>query len=144
MPARAWCDETAETDFRLARPKFQSRLHSKKAEERIAAVQDLRRYPTIDAVKMVVTAGFKDRTPEVRKAAYETLLAFKDNGEICRYLLSTLAKDTRRGPPSEAAARLITVLLASTSPDVERWPSVTYEDWIRFGTPAKTPGPRER
>ncbi|MBI2827454.1 MAG: VWA domain-containing protein [Planctomycetia bacterium] len=119
-PLRARCDDTAEADFRIARPKFQSRLRAKEPEERIAAVQDLRRYPTVDAVKMVVNSGLKDRVPEVRKAAHETLLALKSNDDICRYLLSTLTKDTRRGGYSEMTPPLITVLLASTSPDIER------------------------
>lgn len=119
-PLLARCDDTAETDFRIARPKFQSRLHSKQAEERIAAVQELRRYPTIDAVKMVVNSGLRDRTPEVRQAAHDTLLAFNGDEDICRYLLSALMKDTRRGTFGEMTPPLITVLLASTSEDIDR------------------------
>jgi hypothetical protein len=77
-------------EFRAARREIQARLRKKQPFERIAALRDLHTYPTVDAAKLLVTVGLRDDTAEVRSAAFDTLLDFKDNSEIARYLVITL------------------------------------------------------
>ena len=122
VPWRAAADdqESAKDGFRTARREISSRLHHRDTIERVAAVRDLHNYPTVDAVKLLLSVGFKDESPEVRTAAYSTLLDFKDDEAIARYLFSTMSKDTRRGAASPTALPVLAVLMASKVPDVER------------------------
>ncbi len=64
--------------------------------------------------------GFKDETPEVRTAAYNTLLDFKDDEAITQYLLATVNKEGRRAANSPLTVPMLAVLLSSSLPDVER------------------------
>ena len=77
-------------------------------------------YPNVDAAKLLVNVGLRDDEPSVRDAAYHTLLDFKDNAEIARYLLVTVNKDARHGAVNQKTLQLLAVLLASTLPDIER------------------------
>ncbi len=110
----------AKEEFRTAKREIQARLRNKQPFERIAALRQVGHYPTVDAAKLVVGVGLKDDTPEVRSAAYDTLLDFKDDPEIARYLLLTVSKETRRGSQSATALPLVAVLLASNVPGMDR------------------------
>jgi len=118
-PAASSADDAKE-EFRAAKREIQARLRNKQPFERIAALRQVGHYPTVDAAKLLVGVGLKDDTPEVRSAAYDTLLDFKDEPEIARYLLLTVSKETRRGTLSPTALPLVAVLLASQVPDIDR------------------------
>ncbi|HEY4311777.1 MAG TPA: hypothetical protein VGN12_20185, partial [Pirellulales bacterium] len=113
-------DDPVKEEFRAAKREIQTRLRNKQVFERITALRSAGKYPTLDAAKLVVTVGLKDDAPEVRSAAYDTLLDFKDNDEIARYLLTTVSKETRRGSVGPNTLPMLAVLLASTLPDVEK------------------------
>jgi hypothetical protein len=113
-------DGNAKDEFRAAKKDIQTRLRNKQVFERISALRDAGKYPTIDAAKLVVSVGLKDDAPEVRSAAYDTLLDFKDNAEVARYLLVTVNKETRRGGAGPNTLPMIGVLLSSSLPDIER------------------------
>ena len=97
-----------------------SRCATNRSSERTTALRDIGKYPTLDAAKLVISVGLKDDAPEVRNAAYDTLLDFKDNPEIARYLLVTVNKETRRGSVGPNTLPMLGVLLASTLPDIEK------------------------
>ena len=67
-----------------------------------------------------MSVGLKDECAELRSAVNDTLLDFKDNAEIARYLLVTVNKETRRGTVNQKTLPLLGVLLASKLPDVDR------------------------
>lgn len=113
-------EDKARDAFRAAKPKLQTRLHKKQIEERVAAVDDLKQYPTVDAVKFLMVSLSREKAMEVHEAAYETLVTFKDDQEICDYLLATVTKDSSRRGGVETTAMLLAVLLGSDLPDVER------------------------
>ncbi|HVU89704.1 MAG TPA: VWA domain-containing protein [Pirellulales bacterium] len=115
----AAADNDAKEEFRAAKKDIQTRLRNKQVFERITALRDAGKYPTPDAAKLIVSVGLKDDAPEVRSAAYDTLLDFKDNAEVARYLLVTVGKETRRGSIGPNALPMLAVLLASSLPDVE-------------------------
>ncbi len=119
-PSDSVSKDDAKDQFRTARRDIQARLRNKLPFERAAALRELQKYPTVDAAKLLVTLGLKDGTPEVRSAAYNTLLDFKDDADVTRYLLVTAGKESRRGAGREAALPLVAVLLASKLPNVER------------------------
>ncbi|HEY2838101.1 MAG TPA: VWA domain-containing protein [Pirellulales bacterium] len=105
--------------FRAAKPKIQTRLHKKLIEDRVEAMQDLKRFPTVDAVKFVMVTLSREKAIEVHEAAYETLLEFKDDPEICDYLLATVTKDSTRRNGLDTTPMLLAVLLGSDLTEVE-------------------------
>jgi len=62
----------------------------------------------------------REKAIEVHEAAYETLLTFNDDPEICDYLLTTVTKDSARRGGVETTAMLLAVLLSSDLKDVEK------------------------
>jgi HEAT repeat protein len=113
-------EDKARDAFRTAKPKLQTRLHKRQIEDRVEAVNELKRYPTVDAVKLLMVSLSREKALEVHEAAYETLLTFKDDAEICDYLLATVTKDSSKRGGVETTAMLLAVLLGSDLEDVER------------------------
>jgi hypothetical protein len=106
-------------DFAAVKRKFQQQMASRKSSDRLEALRGLKDYPNAEMVKLVVQRGFKDRDESVRQAAQDTLLATKDNPEVCECLLEMLAKDSHRKGSLEGVVPLVRVLLASNLPDAE-------------------------
>ncbi|HEV3021662.1 MAG TPA: HEAT repeat domain-containing protein, partial [Pirellulales bacterium] len=100
-------------DFKLARRGIQQQMKSRNPETRLAAVRRLADYPTAEAAKVLFQMGFASGDELVRKAAYETLLVFKDNPEVCDYLVAEVKKETKRGNADPSACAALAVLLAS-------------------------------
>jgi hypothetical protein len=103
----------------VARKKLQQQLASRKSGDRLEALERLRNYPSADMAKLVVSRGLKDRDEEVRLAAENTLLAVKDNDDVCEYLIDMLNKEGRRKGGLEPLYPVYRVLLASSLPDAE-------------------------
>ena len=96
-------------------------LRSASALQRAEALRRLRPSPSVEAAKQIVPSRLADSLPEVRQAACETLLAWKDDREVAAFLLTALAKEkTGRRNAALILAPLLTVLLASDVPDVPR------------------------
>ena len=110
----------AKDEFPPPRRTFKPGCATSKSLSALRALRDAGKYPTIDAAKLVVSVGLKDDAPEVRNAAYDTLLDFKDNAEVARYLLVTVNKETRRGNAGPNTLPMLGVLLSSSLPDIER------------------------
>ena len=105
------------TDIRGA----QKLMHSQIVAERVEGIARLRDTSAQDAVKLIVPAGLTDPAEEVRRAAYETLLAWKNDRQIDVFLLKALEKETRTNKQGVMlCAPLIAVLLASESADTRQ------------------------
>ena len=65
-------------------------------------------------------SGLADPEPEVRRAAYETLLTWKDEREVGNFLAKGLEKDLRAKGGPATATPVLAVLLASDLPDTRR------------------------
>jgi hypothetical protein len=106
-------------DSRAALKKIQTQLRSRLTTERVDAVRKLRTFPPLEAARLVVQFGISDRTAEVRRIAYETLLTWSENGEVCRFLLTTLDKEIRRKAEAATVVPLIGALLDCDLPEIE-------------------------
>ena len=115
--AAAGEDKTDRDAFQEA----QRQLRSHVASQRVEAIERLRDLPTPEAAKLLAPTRLADPDPEVRRAAYETLLTWKDRRDICTYLLKILEKEGH-GKKSRSAVvvPLVAVLLASEEPETQR------------------------
>src|SRR5262245_20956116 len=85
----------AEAEFTAAKTAIARQLKKKDPAERIAALRRLKDFPLVDAADMLLKVGFKDDDPGARRAAYESLLALKDDPKVCDFLLSQLSREAR-------------------------------------------------
>ena len=95
------------------------RIKGKKPEGRVEAVQELAEYPTVDAAKLLVQHGLASKFEEVRRASYETLQGFKNNQEVCDFLMEAIKKDVNKGTARETTCALLGVVLASDLEPIE-------------------------
>lgn len=118
VPAAVRAAEAAPSgDFAAAKRKLQQQLASRKNADRLEALRALKEYPCADMVKLVTQRGLKDRDEDVRQAALDTLLATKENPEVCECLLDMLSKDSHRKGGLDGVTPVLRVLLASNLPD---------------------------
>lgn len=110
-------DSETPGDFNSVKRKFTQQLTSRKNADRLEALRGLKDYPCAEMVKLVTQRGLKDRDEELRQAALDTLLAVKENPEVCECLLDLLAKDSHRKGGLEGVTPVLRVLLASNLPD---------------------------
>ncbi|MBI1902411.1 MAG: VWA domain-containing protein [Planctomycetia bacterium] len=110
--AAAPAQNDAAKEFRKAKPKLQQKLRSKKVDDRVAAMEELKGFPTLDAAKLVVQVGLDDKAPEVKQAAYGTLLALRGEKEISDFLLQKL-RETKRAGLTPESVPLVAAIAAS-------------------------------
>jgi hypothetical protein len=128
-PASFWAAEGTEAN-RAAAAAARKQVRSQTPSQRVAAFERLRDFPALEAVKVTVSA-LADAVVEVRRAAYETLLAWKDRPEVCTLLLKTLEKDSHsRKGGTLVVPSLIAVLLASDLPETQRELSKFLESYL--------------
>ncbi len=125
-PAAAFAPDETKADRALIRTA-QKQIHSQVVAERVEAVKRLRddaehgALPAQDAVKLIVSLGLTDPADQVRRAAYETLLLWKDDRQADVFLLKTLEKESRANKGSMTlVAPVIAVLLASESAETQQ------------------------
>jgi HEAT repeat protein len=106
-------------EFRQARQALQQRLRSKQPSDRIAAIKRLQDFPIADSVKLIQNS-LNDPADDVREAAYNTLLKLTGNQEACDTLMQAAKKAVHRKDDVQAAVPLLSLLLASNLPSVER------------------------
>ena len=116
LPSAA--DEPKEN--RANRRAVLTQLHSRYTLDRAEAVRRLADFPPLEGAKLVMQSGLGDPEQEVRHAAYETLLTWKDEREVGNFLVKGLEKDLRAKGGPTAATPLLAVLLASELPDTQR------------------------
>ncbi len=106
-------------EFRQARPSLQQQLRSKQPSDRIAALKRLQDFPIADATRLVQNS-LNDPVDEVREAAYNTLLKLTGNQEVCDTLMQAAKKAVHRKDDGQAAVQLLSLLLTSNLPSVQR------------------------
>lgn len=116
--------------FEAVKKAALEKFKSVKPAERAAGMAMLAGHPSVDAAKVLSEKGLKDRSSDVRQAAYQTLLKFKDDLEICKYLSDTLGKSLQKRTASEEASLLLAVLLASEAPDADREAAKFIDDYL--------------
>jgi hypothetical protein len=119
-PAAAFAPDEGKADHTVIRTA-QKQIRSQIIAERVEGIKRLRDMPAQDAVKLIVPLGFTDPAEDVRRAAYETLLTWKDDRQVNLFLLKALEKETRSNKGGMMlVAPLIAVLLASESADTQQ------------------------
>ena len=106
-------------------------LHSRSSVARADAVRKLSGFPPVEGAKLAVQVGLGDRDVDVRRAAYETLLVWRNDAQVGNYLLEALKRDAA---PKKAnlfrAAPVLAVLLAAEPPDTQRGLAKFIETWL--------------
>ena len=119
LPATFAADEGAEERAELR--NAQREIRSTDVEKRVEGIRRLRDIPGVEAAKVLVSAGLIDSAPAVRRVAYRTLLAWKDDQAIAAFLLRTLSKESRaKKKGASCTMPLAAILLASKRPDIQR------------------------
>ncbi len=119
-PGAAFSADEGKED-RAAVHTTQKQVHSQIVADRVEGMKRLRDAPAQDAVRLIVPSGFNDPAEEVRRAAYETLLTWKDDRQVNISLLKALEKESRTNKGGvSVVAPLIAVLLASESADTQQ------------------------
>ncbi len=119
-PVAAFAPDESRADRTVIRTA-QKQIRSPIIAERVEGIKRLRDMPGQDAVKLIVPLGLTDPAEQVRRAAYETLLTWKDDRQVDIFLLKALEKETRANKGGVSlSAPLIAVLLASESADTRQ------------------------
>jgi hypothetical protein len=125
-------DDPAQ-EFRAAQRTIQMQLKAKRTDVRVAAVRKLAAFPLVDAARMLVQYGLASPDDEVHRAAYETLLKFKADKDICRCLQETIETRLEKGHGDREASGALGVLLASDSADAVKAAQSLLERVSRAG-----------
>ena len=106
------------SELRIAQRQVRSPI----VAQRVEGIERLRDTPGVEAARVIVPLGLVDSAPEVRRAAYKTLLAWKDDPQVGPFLLKALNKATRAkgGKGPSCAVPLVAILLGSQVPEVQQ------------------------
>ena len=74
-------DSESSPEFRSAKVGLQQQLRSRREDDRIDALRQLKQFSGVDAAKLALNVAVKDESAEVRDAAYGTLTSMTDNGQ---------------------------------------------------------------
>ncbi len=96
-------------------------LYSGDVAQRVAAIRRLQEQPSVENAKLLARAQLLDLNLDVRRAAYKTLLAWKDLHDISDLLEKLLETEvhSKKGRPA-LIEPLTAVLLASDIPEIQR------------------------
>ena len=109
----------------------QRQLHSRSILDRTDAVRKLAEFPPLEGARLAVQVGLADREVDVRRAAYETLLGWKDDAQVGDFLLMNLKREAtprKNGVPT--AVPVLAVLLASDLPETQERLRKFLETWL--------------
>lgn len=106
-------------DFKSAKREIQTKLRSREPADRVAALRELAEFKEVDAAKLVLATGFKNAAPEVRRAAFETLLAYKDEPKVADFLFTSFSKQKNGKGVNEVSFVLLATLLSSNLPEID-------------------------
>ena len=113
-------EDDIKAQFKAAKSSLQTQLRKRDDATRIAALEELKKYPTVEAAKLVLGALNQRQSAEVQEAAFATLLAYKDNEDVGKLLLTTLQKGGRRNATFDITPFLMKVVLSSDNATVEK------------------------
>lgn len=75
--------------------RMQNDLRSRGSDQRLACIKDLARYQDVDAVRLIVQYGLRDRSPQLRDAAFASLAASRGIPSLDSFLTETLRQELR-------------------------------------------------
>lgn len=106
--------QAAPEGLAAQRTAITAKLRGKAVEGRLEGVAKLVEYPSADAARLLIQYPLRDESPEVRRAAYEALLKFKDTLGVCDYLVDTLNAEAKRAKPDPNSPLFLAVLMSSS------------------------------
>jgi hypothetical protein len=127
--AAALCGDEPES-FESVKKTVLENFRNIKPQQRAAALEPLADYPSVEAARILIEKGLKDRSDEVRRAAQETLLKFKDDPAVCEYLIDAVDKLLGRKTVPDEASAVVAVLLASEAPGIEEQVSKLFDQYL--------------
>src|SRR5487761_927997 len=80
-------EKTQDKAFRTAQRGALAQMKSTKPAQRTEAFEKLKEFPTTECAKLLVQQGLASKYEDVRRAAYATLISFRDSRDVCSYLL---------------------------------------------------------
>jgi hypothetical protein len=92
--------------------EIQALFCSRQPEDRATALRRLKELPPLDAARLVMQIGRDARRLDVRRAAYRTLLVWKDDREVSDHLLKMVGKKGRSKTPTPSDMATLVPLLA--------------------------------
>jgi hypothetical protein len=133
-PAAVGADDDDSTANRDALHAAQKLLRSRVPSQRADGVRALGSLPPLDGAKLIAPKLLLDFSNDVKRAAYETLLTWKERREVCIYLSRLLDKELRsKKCRPELAAALMAVLLASDTPQTQHDLKKTLDGTVSAG-----------
>jgi hypothetical protein len=106
-------------EFKAAKASLTSQLRDKKKETRLGVIRKLEAFVTPEAAKLLLFQGVTSTDPEVRQAAFDTLVKMNGDQEICNFLKVTIGKHWRQGKPQPETFASLAILLASELPEIQ-------------------------
>lgn len=106
-------DKSKDKPLRQVQRGILQQMRNKDPEVRVAAVERLADYPSPEAARLLVEQGLASEYEDVRAAAYETLLSYKENEEVTASFLTQAEKEIKRGVPRDETGTMLAVALAS-------------------------------
>lgn len=86
-------DDDLLVEFRKEKRRIELQLASVNLNDRVAGLNALRKYPSVDAVRLALPHWSKDPSPAVRSTAGEVLFSFKDHARLRPALRAELKKE---------------------------------------------------
>jgi hypothetical protein len=96
-------------------PTLTRQLKSRRVEERLSALDSLRRFPVADSARLV-HGCFIDVDASVRSAAYDALQAMNDEQEVCDTLAGLAESSLKNKRSTEMVQPALAALLSSELP----------------------------
>lgn len=113
------------SEFRDARRVLVQKVLSKQPDQQIQALQELQAYPFSEAAKLVL-GRLRDPNAQVARAAYETLLTYRNQKDVLPLLMQTLRKEGLTQVDSGYVA-LLTAVAASELPQAQEQLLVLFD-----------------
>jgi hypothetical protein len=110
-------DRDLSADFRAAKSNIIVQLRGKR-ENRLTAIAKLEEFPTPEAAKLLLFQGLGSVEEEVRRAAFDALIKFTANSDVCAYLKTTASRPWKQGKPQPETYAGVALLLMSELPEV--------------------------
>lgn len=118
-PALSFAADPAK-EFLAAKASIQQQIRDPKPAKRVAAVRKLEAFPIVEAAKILVLQACNSADAEVRAVAYDTLLKFKNDKEICAFLRATVTKDLKKGAANSGTCAALGAIMASDSAEAQK------------------------
>jgi hypothetical protein len=112
-------DPNLAREFRAAKAGIMQQLRDRQTEVRVAAIRKLADYPMLDAAKLLMLQGLTSEHEDVRHAAFQTLVTFRGEEEVCTYLRTEVTRALKQRQPEFKTAAALGVLLASEIPAIQ-------------------------